>query len=157
MTISLRDVVNEILDEGKYIGPDAVADEAFKRLTRGDYASALRQSLREFARLAISLRRRRGGPQPKPQKSGRSWRHRDAVSALLNTQYEIGDGRYKVFGDMTRDDLLYAAKVRREQAAQNAAKADWLERFANELSPGQKVRQLPRTRLLELRDEEEAA
>jgi hypothetical protein len=136
--LNLRAMIREVLDETDLVDPTDVAEETFHRLTRGQYAPALRQTLRQFARLVMTSQG--AAPTGDSAPANRSWK-RDAIRAELGgfrEYYHTADG-WKHLRDCTRDDLLFAANERREQADRNIAEAERLEKLASRLDDGQTV------------------
>jgi hypothetical protein len=135
--LNLRAMIREVLDETNLVDPTDVTEETFRRLTRGQYAPALRQTLRQFARLVMTSQTVASAHGDLPN---RSWK-RDAIRAELGGFRELyftADG-WKHLRDCTRDDLLFAANERREQADRNIAEAERLEELASRLGDGQTV------------------
>lgn len=134
--LNLRAMVHEVLNETGLADPTEVAEETFRRLTRGQYAPALRQTLRQFARLMMVSQTAVG----QSTQAGRSWK-RDAIRAELAgfREYLFTPDGWKHLRECTRNDLLFAAGERRQKAEQNIAEAERLEKLAARLTDGQTV------------------
>lgn len=138
---NLTQVVADVLDGTDLASPDEIAAEVVANLSSRQLRAALAQALPLFVARAIQYRRSSnvildptqaraaegtasvevvGGKQ-----SARSLKVsgiRDAWARALADRVHI-DGGYKLFGDCTYDDLVFAAEERREHARRNAAKA----------------------------------
>lgn len=137
--LNLRAIVREVLNDTDLTEPTDVAEETFRRLTRGQYAPALRQTLRQFVRLVMTHQMAAiGGTGHVP--SSKVEGIREALGGF-RAYYSTADG-WKHIRSCTRDDLLYAAAERREQAERNIAEAERLEKLAGRLSGEQTVGEL---------------
>lgn len=67
----------------------------------------------------------------------------DEYQEWLSMPEWIAPGRDVPFGDCTRDDLMAAAQMRREQADANIAEAEKREKLASSMSGKDRVRDLP--------------
>jgi hypothetical protein len=132
--INLRALVKQVLIGTDLVGPDAVAEETFDRLTRGQYAPALRQTLHLYARTIIAERRR--SPTPARLESTRQAQARGmGASAWLRGQRFTPSG-WKMVRDMDAGDCLYVAGQLRRQADEDIAEAERWEKTAAEVGDG---------------------
>lgn len=131
---NLRSVIADVLDSTDLADPAEVAEEAYRRLTVDDYAAALQQVLRQFARL-VMMSRRSHMPVAVHPKAPASWKVaaiREGWRRHLQDRLFTPAG-WKLLRDCTRDDLLYIAAERRRIADENLATAERFEKLAGHL------------------------
>jgi hypothetical protein len=128
--INLRAVVHDVLRETDLTEPAEVAEETFHRLTRGQYAEALRQTLRQYARTVMV--RRRSAPSAARVESAKLTARREMGAAWLRDRVSTMAG-WKMVADCYADDLLYVAAQLRRQADEDVAAAERWEKLAAEL------------------------
>lgn len=160
-TETLSALIGSVLDETDLMTPEAVADEVANRTSDDLLGSFYRQALRERVRAAMQLRTAKAmctsiedtqdsptghsasdihavtagrGPSPKqkPIMSAKFALINEAHLARLR-EIVLIDGDRKRFGDLTRGDLLTAAKTRDEMAARNLTMADKYRRVEKEM------------------------
>jgi len=136
MTFSLRALVREVIESG-VIGPEAVAAEVAGRVNNKLLRDALGEALVVYARHEIDLDRRGNvilsgagqGNSGQSSKVAAIREHAERWRRALADQVNTADG-YKVLGECTYDDLMFAAEQRRAVAARTLAKADQFESLA---------------------------
>lgn len=132
---NLRSTIRAILADSDEADPGVIADLAFEVIDPDDMAAALRQSLRQFVRQIITEQRAHASVPPKVHPHARSWKVqgiREQWTRALAQRVFTGGG-WKLLRDCTRDDLLFAASERRENAARSIAVAEQYESFAEQL------------------------
>lgn len=121
-----------VVKNTKRTDPDEIAAEAFRLINEADHATALRQALRELARVEITRQRVTAMPTISPTLIGkaRSAAVRSAFAAVLDSLEVDASGAWKRLREFTRDDLLAAAAYRRKLSTENADAADRYDALA---------------------------
>jgi hypothetical protein len=135
---NLRALVREVSDESGAADPTVLADAVYKRVAAKDRPAALREALRHFVRLNVSIDRMTPAVQERSddKPAGRSWKRdgiRQGWRAHLRQRLHVADG-WKFLGDCGFDDLMFAAAERREIASRTMAAADRYEALAKLLA-----------------------
>lgn len=130
----LRQLVADELATSAVADPAVVADHVLKQVPDEHLRDALATCLPGWvSRVAHRPLNRSASAS----KLGRSRKCDDQAwyRGILRRRLEVGqDGReWKFLGDCTRDDVLRAAQVRRDQAAANLAVAAQLEKLAEKM------------------------
>lgn len=140
---NLRTLVRQVLDDSVLTDPGLIAEEVYRRTAAKDRGAAYQQALRHFVRQVASEQRGATTITAGPSKAtrAREWWQR----SMRDRIHVNGDAGWKMLADCTRDDLLYAAAERREQADRNRAKAQQYEALASLLDANSAatVRDLP--------------
>ncbi len=126
----LRATVREVLDSTRIADPGLLADEVVRQIPKSAVADVLRITLREYVRVVIGQERMKAPAAPTPQQQQTKATRINHWSRVLNRRECVAEGVWKLFADLTRDDLLALAEGRRQQAQQLAAKADHYDRMA---------------------------
>jgi hypothetical protein len=171
---SLRSHVREVLANSTQADPRAIAAEAFDGIDPNEYGPALLQCLPDVVREEIRHSRNLapvGTMQERPRAVGDSLTPRKARSSKVASIREMWQEKlrerihtgpssadWRMLGDCSFDELMFAAAERRELAARNEAKATEYEELAEMVRTAGvgRVRDLPAA-LLRTRLESEAA
>lgn len=132
---NLRLTIRAVLAETDEPDPGVISGLVFAAISRKDQAVALEQSLRHFVRQVITEQRAHTPAPPTPAKA-RSWKVQ-AIRAnweRMLAQRVYSAGGWKLLRDCTRDDLLFAAAERRENAARSIAVAERYDALADLLA-----------------------
>ncbi len=125
----LRATVREVLETTQIADPGLIADEVVRQIPKSAVGDVLRITLRDYVRVVILQERMKAPAAPPPQQQTKATRIHH-WSRVLNRRECVAEGVWKLFADLTRDDLLALAEGRRQQAQQLAAKADHYDRMA---------------------------
>lgn len=169
---SLRQHVRAILTDSTMADPRELAAEAFARIPAEDYGTALQQCLPDVVREEIRHSRNFAPAgamteQPRAIGSGAKARPSKKVASIramwqekLRERIHTGPAPsdWRLLGDCTVDELMFAAEERRAMAARNEAKAEEYADLAEAVRTAgvQRVRDLPAA-VLRTRLESEAA
>lgn len=152
MTTAIRDQVEAILEATEYDVSKA-ARRVYRPGNEAMIIYVLELGLHTFARKQRAETRRHlhntviapkpvfvsgrvtGSIKPSPRQQARITKE----AQNLFTTYPIN--AHLMLGDATRDELLAAAQNERAAAKGHLRKAHWFEALANELKPGQKVKE----------------
>jgi hypothetical protein len=155
----LRAAVAKVLDTSDLAEPDEIASKVAENVAARDLRSALALALVPYVRIQMDNSRRsnvilNGDSDVQRKQSARSPKVaaiRDAWAAALRDRVHVSDG-WKLLGDCTYEDLLFAAEERREKARQNVARAERFEWLAERLQANgvARVADLPKNDLREL-------
>jgi hypothetical protein len=172
MNFNLRQHVRELLTSSAIADPRQLAAEAFADIPAESYGPALRQCLPDVIREEIRHSRNFTpapvmGEQPRVIGGGSKARPSPKVASIramwqvrLHERIHIGPepSDWKLLGDCTFDQLMFAAGERRELAARNEAKAVEYAELAEAVRAAgvERVRDLP-AGMLRARLESEAA
>lgn len=141
---NLRALVREVAAASKAADPGDLAEEVFPKIPRKEMASAVREMLRTYVRIVLGESRsvghlaQEGVGSPGDDVSrtaGRSLKVaaiREAWRARLTDRIHTGPAStaWKLLGDCTADDLLFAADERRHVAERTLSRAVFYERLA---------------------------
>lgn len=151
MTFNLRATINQVIDTTDLAGPGAVANQVDKLTSDEDLRTAYQQALRKMVVQVFSERRMSTAfvtdhPQSpaaedgvevprKKQKyipSRKGQLIREWWQQVLRDRVHCGPSAadWKLLGDCTFDDLMFAAGERRTQAERQLAKADQYSQLA---------------------------
>jgi hypothetical protein len=143
---SLSQAVADALESTDLASPDEIAEYVAANVGSRQVRAALAQALPPFVATMIQRRRSTNmildpSQAPKvedepvakqPFRSLRVSAIRDAWAKALADRVHV-DGGYKMFGECTYDDLVFAAEERQEHARRNAAKATQYRAVADRL------------------------
>jgi len=146
---NLGQVVTDALESTDLASPDEIAEYVAANVGSRQLRAALAQALPQYVATVIQRRRSSNmildpsmapkvdeAPEVKPGKqpfrSLRVTAIRDAWAKALADRVHV-DGSYKLFGECTYDDLVFAAEERQEHARRNAAKAEQYRAVADRL------------------------
>lgn len=98
--------------------PGVIAEKVLTQIPQDEYEAALRSLLRRVVTDVIRCERNKpaAAPSETPPANSRWPGAAGLYCDLLMKRIEIGGAEYKMLGDCTRDDLLYAVESRKEQA-----------------------------------------
>lgn len=153
MSFDLRGLIRDVLTTSDSPDPGVIAAEVNERTPAKYLREAYRQTLRDFVRVMAHAHPTspptRSETTPKEASSAGS---RTTLSTkvasireyALRQRYHV-EGKWMFLGDMTRDDLLFAANERYRLAHANHEAAEGLSRIAEALSLHEvnRVRDLP--------------
>lgn len=168
---NLRQLVRDVLTASTMADPRDLASEVFRRIDPDDYAAALTQCLPDIVREQIRASRNRvdevtlelehapatevpvmaempgpvGRTKQRPVKSAKVAGIRDWWQTKLRERVHIGSSEWRLLGDCTFADLMFAAQERRSIAAANSVKASEYAGLAEALQAHgvERVRDLP--------------
>lgn len=133
---NLREAVESVLESGELASPEAVAAQVVSNLGARQVRAALEQALPGFVRTQMQNRRASNtilaGSANAPARSSKVAGIRDAWANALRDRVHV-DGGWKLLGECSYADLMFAAQERRSHAARNLAKADQFESLAARL------------------------
>lgn len=123
MSVDLRSLVAQTLEQTDVADPGAVARLVLDRMSDVERAEALEVTLRGFVRQLMS-EQRRTPPAAPPASMPRSWKVqavRDGWQQRLRDRVHVGDSQWKLLADCGYADLMAAADERAAIADRNAA------------------------------------
>lgn len=128
-TFDLNALIRQELDESAVADPYIVARHVRKRIAPEDEGAALDACL---PAVVTDIARLHRSPTTPPPGKNRKAAAVEWYQRILRQRIQVDhDGRaWKFLGDVTRDELLVAASVRREIAAATLARAHQLEQLA---------------------------
>lgn len=168
---SLRKLVRDVLSASTMADPRGLAAEVFGRISPEDYGAALGECLPDVVREEIRYSRNHVAPAaPMAEQAGSgappSGRSSKVASIRAMWQQKLRERihtgpsatEWRLLGDCTFEDLMFAAGERREIAARNEVKAEEYAQLAEAVRAAgvQRVRDLP-AETLRARLESEAA
>lgn len=141
--VNHRAIIREVLEETDETDPAEVAKMVVERIDRRRYKAVLTVLMRAEVRDVYSSMRtgriesgekeRQREPSRPAAPSSKVKGIREAWKAHLRDRLHVAPGTYKQLVACTYDDLMYAAKERREQAYSFRAWAGIYEAWAKEL------------------------
>lgn len=141
-TFNLREFVREVAESVSDPSPHAVAEAVLDKIADGDLRAALGQVLPDTCRRWLAPRMH--GSETSIESAAPNKSRKSAVAAWvmglearLQSRVNVGTAKapqWKFLGDCGRDDLIYAAGIRRRLADENASAAAFYEAIAEELA-----------------------
>lgn len=131
----LRKLVKDFLDETDLTDFREMGAELARRIPSKDLRSVLAEALPDLLS-TVNQQRRMSNPiiaGSTPARSAKVAGIAAMHAAALRALVHVGGGTNKHLGDCTYEDLMFAARERREHARRNAAKADKYEELASKL------------------------
>jgi hypothetical protein len=162
----LRHLVRDVLATSTLTTPKDIAEEVRRRIKPGQRDQALAQCLPEYVREEVTRQRTittgatersgAGGEVARPGGRARSAKVaavRGYWQSQLRQRIHIGRGEWRMLGDCTFTDLMYAAQERRQHAERNLAAAEEFERYAQAVQAHrvERLRDLPGAALADLK------
>jgi len=141
----LPEYVREVIDGTDLASPAEIAEHIVNTLDPHQLRAALRQALPTYVRAVVAHERTKtrlggmlppvtgSGPTGPPNTSAKVRAIRNAAPGwkqALHDRIHVGGGNWKLLGDCTYDDLLFAANERRAYAKRNSEAADRFDRLA---------------------------
>lgn len=143
----LRALVREVAAESEAADPAIVAKEVERRLDRAALGEALAQALPIVVYHVAGRPATSPTPSPGQQQcdthtgaagggptSSKVAAIRETWRRHLRDRVSVGPSEWKFLADCTADDLAYAAALRDDLAAANAARANWLRELAERVT-----------------------
>lgn len=130
----VRAMIRQIVQASSDPDPARVAEEVLAAMPESLRADALRVALpvlvRQMVSSARSMSHRQWFEYKKRPNREAAWRRQ-----VLRTRLALStdERHWKFLGECSRDDVLAASAIRRDQAASNIAKAERLERLAEKM------------------------
>ena len=152
---SIDDLIDAMVEEGLFVGPDAITEEVLLRVAQGeiDVTFELRKLLRVYVSVRLSQRRNRPHRLPpieavasRQPASAKVLAIRTSLApAWLEEQVAVGRKDWKKLGDCTVIELEDLARRRLEQAENHRAKAHMYFRWVEHMRERgtQRLRDLP--------------
>lgn len=142
---NLKQAVSDALDSSSLASPDEIAHKVAEGIGPREVRSALLQALPNYVSRVIQQRRsvnvildpsqateERETARKQSARSFKVGAIRSAWQRALMDRVHVHDG-YKLFGECTYEDLVFAAEERRDHARRNAAKAEQYSAVAAKL------------------------
>lgn len=133
MTFDLRASVRSVLDTTNLTSPAEIAAKVAESVPSKDLRTTLAAALETYVRVQFS-RDRGWGPTPAVGPANVSAKvaayQADAWRRKLHNRFPVGAGQDRLMADLSYDNFLYIAEVRRAHAAANIAAAERAERCA---------------------------
>lgn len=135
--VTLRHLVHSVLEQTDLASPEEVAAAVARGVPAKRVRAVLVEALTAYVRTTMQQRRAHNPILADEQRtqSARSSKVaaiRDSWASALRDRVHVSDG-WKLLGECTFEDLMFAAAERREHAARNLAKADQFEALASRL------------------------
>ncbi len=129
----LRALIVDELRTSNETDRDLLAKAVIARIDDSDLPHALFEAVRRCVAQEVT-RERMVRVKPDTSADAPASSRWDDVAHVLRQRLPVADGSWKLLADCTADDLLHAARVRREHAAENLAAAERFEAAAAVLS-----------------------
>lgn len=140
----LRQLIRDVAESIEDPSPHAVAAATLDKVADEDLRDALAETLGDYCRAVLGRTTLRRLYDESPMDAGPVSSRKSAAAAWLRSldkhlrdRVNVGTvtaPEWKFLGQCTRDDLLYAAGIRRRLADENTAAAGWYERLAEEMA-----------------------
>jgi hypothetical protein len=139
---NLHQVVADVLDGSDLASPEEIAARVAENVGSKQLRAALAQSLPHYVSRVIQNRRASNvilnpnavqGPVANSGRSAKVMGIRNAWARALADRLHVADG-YKLLGECTYNDLMFAAEERRDHARRNSVKADQYAAVAKRLT-----------------------
>lgn len=126
MTLNLRQRVREMLESTGEADPGVIAQKILADLNDDEIRAALEETLRAYVRMI--MRDMRMVETPSANASSKQAGIRELAADRL--RFHIGNAEWRMLEEMTYENLIFAAKERRDIAQKNISQAARLENWA---------------------------
>lgn len=144
---SLKALAREVINEDESEDLAQMVKELRRRIPADATDSALEQALTPFVHEMVRAPNRHGGiGNSRPRPSAKVTAIREAWQRKLDEiRYTVADGSIRRLGDMTRDDVIFAAGQLEDMARRNKLRAMSMRSIAEAMTQhdASRVRDLP--------------